>query len=126
MVFRSIHKLKDIGFYFQCLFLFKKIRHIFNNKLENIPEQTKQNSKRFAIAIDIEDLTDDILQKLNMDKNEIFTSTYSSEYKNEKGTFSNGEYAIFDERKHNLDEIIEKLQENNVNIYEAVVEKEER
>ena len=106
--------------------LFKKIRHIFNNKLENIPEQTKQNSKRFAIAIDIEDLTDDILQKLNMDKNEIFTSTYSSEYKNEKGTFSNGEYAIFDERKHNLDEIIEKLQENNINIYEAIVEKEER
>ena len=106
--------------------IFKKIRHIFNNKLENIPEQTKQNFKRFAIAIDIEDLTDDILQKLNIDKNEIFTSTYSSEYKNEKGTFLDGEYAIFDERKHNLDEIIEKLQENNVNIYEAIVEKEER
>lgn len=106
--------------------LFKKIRHIFNDNLVVLPEENKATLKRCAIAVDIEDLTDDILQKLNIDKNEISKSIYSNEYKNEKGYFSNGEYAIFDERKHNLDEIIEKLQENDVNIYEAVVEKDER
>ena len=80
-------------------------------KQENIENITE---KRVAVAVNIEDLTDDILEKLGIEKENVIKS-YRVYDENINETFG-----IFDDRNYDLEEIINKLKSENIEIYEGI------
>lgn len=96
--------------------LFKKIKYIFYknemDKIKNDPNFSKENSiqVRQAIAINIDDLSDEILEKIGIKREEILESKSCID-QNAKNFFTDDKFGIIENKNHDLDEVINKLKD---------------